>query len=92
MSRRKVYAFGGLWTNTYVVDIQTKMLIFQLKINLDEKILLFKITHLYEPTIRKMALRGSFEGFISESRIPRSILVHTLCGIEVYNTSFRKAF
>ena len=37
---------------------KTKMFIFQSKANLDEKILFGKITHLCDPTIRKMPVRG----------------------------------
>ena len=43
-----------------------------------------KITHLEDPTIRKMP-----KGFVWESRIPCSILVYDLCGIEAYIASFR---
>ena len=37
---------------------ETKMLIYQSKDNLDEKILVRKITYLQGSTIRKMSLRG----------------------------------
>ena len=48
--------------------------IYQSKANFDEKILFRKITHLYDPKIRKMFVAM----FIWESGIPRSILVHDL--------------
>ena len=37
---------------------KTKILINQSKANVDEKSLFGKITHLYDPTIRKMTKRG----------------------------------
>ena len=38
----------------------TKMLIYQSKTNLDEKILFGKITHPFDPEIRKMLVKGIF--------------------------------
>ena len=44
---RKVYTFDELWNEKYVTDIfKTRMVIYQSKANLDEKILCGKITHL----------------------------------------------
>ena len=57
---------------------KTNLLIYQSKADLDEKIVFCKI-------IRKNACKG----FVWESRIPCSILVHDLCGIEVYIASLR---
>ena len=37
---------------------KTKLLIYQSQTNLDEKILFGKITHLDDPTVRKMLVRG----------------------------------
>ena len=70
-----------------MTDVKTKMLIYQSKANLDEKISFGKTAHLEDITIRKMPVRGL--GSVCESRIPRSILVHDLCGIEVSIISFR---
>ena len=39
---------------------KSKMLIFQSKDNLDEKILFDKITHHLDPEIRKILVRGKF--------------------------------
>ena len=58
---------------------KTKMVIYQSNANLDEEVLFGK-SHLCDPTIRKMPERGFYE----EWRVPSSILVHDLCGIEVY--------
>ena len=60
------------------------MLIYQSQANLDEKILFAKITHLIDPEIRKMLVRECLE-----TKIPHSILVHHLCGIEVCKAGLR---
>ena len=39
---------------------KTKMLIYQSKANLDEKILFVNTTHFWDPTIRKMPARGLY--------------------------------
>ena len=39
---------------------KTEMSIYQLKANLDEKILFGKITHHLDPEIRKMLVNGKF--------------------------------
>ena len=63
------YGIKRLW-----LIFKTETLMYQSNANLDEQILFGKITHLYEPTSRKMPLKG----FVWESKIPRSILVHNL--------------
>ena len=63
---KKVQRFWGLWNEKYVGDFKTKMLIYQSKANLDEKILFGKITHYLDPEIRKM-----LEGACLGSRIDR---------------------
>ena len=44
VSHKKVYAFGTLWNKEYVTDIQNYVNLS--KLNLDEKLLSGKITHL----------------------------------------------
>ena len=39
---------------------KTKVLIYQSKVNLDEKILFGSIPHLRDPEIRKMLVKGMF--------------------------------
>ena len=64
---------------------KTKILINQSKVNLDEKILFGDVNlHLDREKGKKTCKR-----FLWESKIPLSILVHDLCGIEVYIISFR---
>ena len=50
---------------------------YQIKANLDEKILFGEITHHLYPEIRKMLVNGSF------GNEPHSILVHGLLAIEI---------
>ena len=38
--------FGGLWNKKYVITFKTKMLIYQSKANLDEKMFLVK-SHIF---------------------------------------------
>ena len=64
---------------------KTELLIYQSKANVNKKILFDRITHHLDSEIRKNACKG----FIWESNIPRSILVHDLCAIEVHIVSFR---
>ena len=40
--------------------LQTEMLIYQSKANLDEKILFGRITHHLDPEIREMLVNGNF--------------------------------
>ena len=60
VNQRKVYAFDRLWNKKQVASIKTEMLIFQSKANLDKKILFGKITHLKDPTIKRMSVRGLY--------------------------------
>ena len=60
LSQKKVDGFGGLWNKIYTTGIQTKILTYQSKANLDEKILFVKITHLQHPTIKKLPIRGLY--------------------------------
>ena len=54
------------------------MVIYQSKVNLDEKILFGSIPHLTDPKIRKMLEKGMLG-----TKIPHSILVHDLPSIEI---------
>ena len=58
--------------------LETKILIYQSKANLDVKISFDNITHLIDPEIRKM-LEKVFLG----TKIPHSILVNDLLAIEI---------
>ena len=64
---------------------KTKMLIYQSKANLDEKIFFSKIKHLQDPTTIKVLVRGLY----GNRKIPHSFLVHGLCGIDFYIASLR---
>ena len=64
---------------------KTIMLIYQSKAYLDEKIVCGKITHFDDPTNEKVPLRGLY----GNREFRRSILVHDLCGFEVYMETFR---
>ena len=57
---KKVYASGGLWKKGMWSIFKTKMLINHSKANLEENILLGKITHLSDLTIRKIPVRGLY--------------------------------
>ena len=62
------------------LNSEFKMLIFQSKANLDEKILFGKITHHLDPEILKSWYEACFG-----TRIPHSILVYDLLAIELEN-------
>ena len=62
---------------------EAKILIYQTTADSDEKISFWQNQTFVTPKNQKNASKG----FIS--RIPRSILVHDLCGIEVYIASLR---
>ena len=64
-----------------MIIIQTKMLIFTSKANLDEKTLFGKITHHLDQEIRKKAYL--------ESRIPNSILIHDVLAFEIKALSLK---
>ena len=57
---------------------KSKLLIFQSKANLDEKILFGKITRHLDPEIRKMPVKAYYR-----TRIPHSILVYDLLAVEI---------
>ena len=57
---------------------KTEMLIYQSKVNLNEKILFSKIPTLIDPEIRKTLVQGTFG-----NKIPHSTLVHDLPIIEI---------
>ena len=66
---------------------KTNMLLYQPKAKLDVKRLFGKIAHLQDPTISKIPVRSLYRN----RENPRSILVHDLCGIEVYIASLRNS-
>ena len=57
---------------------KTDMFSYKSKVNLDEKILFGSISHLTDPDIKKMLLKGMFG-----NKIPHSTLVHYLPSIEI---------
>ena len=81
MSKKKFTLLAVCEIKSMWPIFKTQMSMCQSKANLAEKILFGKITHLYDETIRKMPLR--------ESKIPHSIMVYDLCGIEIYIIIFR---
>ena len=58
---------------------KTEYLIYQSKAKLDEKICLIKSLIIWTQKLENVR-----KGFVWESNIPRFILVHDLCSIEVY--------
>ena len=58
---------------------KTRMLIDQSKAKLDEKIFFGDITHLLEPSIRRMLISGLYVG----TRISHCILVHNLLATDL---------
>ena len=53
----KVYAFRGLWNKKYFPIFKIKILIYQLKTNLDETFCLVKSHVFKDSTISKMSVR-----------------------------------
>ena len=81
MSQEKFTPLAGYGIKIMEPIFKTEIQIYQSKANLDEKILFGKNTpntHLWSPKLEK-----SRTGFVWESRIPRSILVNDLFGIEI---------
>ena len=68
----------GLCDEQYVTDIQTEMLIYQSRVNLDGKILFGNIPHLIDPEIRNCWYRAYLG-----TKIPHSILLYNLPSIEI---------
>ena len=60
VSKKKVYAFGGLWNKSMEPIVKTEMFIYQSKANLDMKILFSIITHHIDPEIRQMLINGKY--------------------------------
>ena len=58
LSQKKFARFVGFGIKCIWPIFKTEMLIYQSKINLDEKILFGKITHLLDPEIRQNAGKG----------------------------------
>ena len=56
---------------------QTEMLLYQSKVNLDEKILFGSIPHLIDPEIRKMLVKG-MSGWEQKFHIPFWSIIYLL--------------
>ena len=78
---KKVYAFRSCGIKSMRPIFETKVLIYQSRADLDEKILFGNITRLMDPEIRTMLERGVC--VCVGTTIPNSILVHNLLAIEI---------
>ena len=63
---------------------KTEMLICESKATSDVKFCLHR-SHIF----KSQQFENAYSGFVLESRIARSILVHCLCSIEIYVIRFR---
>ena len=77
MSQKKFTRLAGYGIKSTRPIFKTKVLIFQSRGSLDEKILFAKITHHLDEEISKMLVRGVFG-----TGTLHSILVHTLLDIQ----------
>ena len=60
VSQKKFRCLEGCGIKSMRPIFKTKMLIYQSRVNLDEKVLFGNISHLIDPGIRKMLVKGMF--------------------------------